>query len=220
MLTLVRSSLTRSILAGLAIAMAMSLTLGLEARAATDTERSAARARVESLGADLARLSERAPTLSNEEAVKAGAEIVRENFDLPAIAAATVGHGVYEKWTPDQREEYVDVFIRYTIASQSDALTMYEGDKLEITGVEDAPSDLVMVRTRYEGDSGEPSSVDFMLSNDSGDGYKIVDLIVDGSVSQLKLRRAEFSSVLKSKGYEGLIEILRDKADQLMARND
>lgn len=220
MMTLVRSSLTRPILAGLAIAMAISLAAGTDARAATDSERSAARARVESLGADLARLSERAPSLSNEEAVKAGAEIVRENFDLPAIAAATVGHGVYEKWTPAQREEYVDVFIRFTIATQSDALTQYEGDKLEITGVEDAPSDLVMVRAHYEGESGDSSSVDFMLSDDSGDGYKIVDLIVDGSVSQLKLRRAEFSSVLKSKGYDGLITTLREKADQLMARND
>lgn len=203
-------------LAGITLLVASSLGAPTAA-AMSEADRDAARARIETLGADLAELADRADSMAPRERVEAASDVVRDSFDLRAIAAATIGRATYQDWSEDQRAAYVDAFIRYTLASQTSALTQYEADKLAITSVEAAPGGLVMVRTRYEG--GEGATVDFMLADEAGDGFLIVDLVVDGAISQLKLRRAEFSSVLKQKGYDGLIETLRQKTDQLVARD-
>jgi ABC-type transporter MlaC component len=170
------------------------------------------------LGDDLAQLAARSETLTGAERVNAAADVVRKRFDLPSIAAATVGRSTYEGWTQEQRETYFDAFIRYTLASQTGALTRYEQEKLAIQAVEEAPGGMAMVRTTYTPDGSDPSTVDFMLEKGDGGEFLIVDLVVDGAISQLKLKRAEFSSVLRSKGYDGLIKILREKADQLLAK--
>ena len=91
-------------------------------------------------------------------------------------------------------------------------------DSYLLNEVSDAPGGMLMVRTRYSGGE-EPSVVDFMLARNEAGRFQIVDLIVDGAVSQLQLRRAEFNSVLQSKGYDGLLKILRKKTDMLLAKD-
>jgi|GEM_PF-7094099 phospholipid transport system substrate-binding protein len=212
-----RLSLARRTVFALLVMAAFAMS-GPAALALSEQDRDAARQTVTTLGADLAALSGRVDGMSGQEAVSAAGEVVRKSFNLERIAAATVGTSVFQKWTADQQRDYVDAFIRYTLASQTGMLTRYKQDRLTIQGVETAPDDLTMVRTKYAGEDGTTSRVDFLLAKDEADTFRIVDLVIDGSISQLTLRRAEFKSVLKSKGYDGLLAILRKKADQLIAK--
>ena len=49
------------------------------------------------------------------------------------------------------------------------------------------------------------------------DGWKIIDVYMDGTVSELSLRRAEFSSVAKREGFNSLIQTLEAKIEKLAA---
>ncbi|MCR9218694.1 MAG: ABC transporter substrate-binding protein [Alphaproteobacteria bacterium] len=215
---MLKTLLPRRRFAALALCAAAWLSAG-PSFALTDADGAAARTVVEELARDLGDLAERTAGMSRADAVDASASLLTSSFDLDRIAAATVGRTRYESWTPEQRATYVEAFTRYTLATQTGSLTRYEQDRLTIGEAVDGPAGLVMVRTQYQEGDGGTSTVDFMLHKDGSGAFRIVDLVVDGSVSQLQLRRAEFSSVLQSKGYDGLIEVLNETTQKILAKS-
>ena len=46
--------------------------------------------------------------------------------------------------------------------------------------------------------------------------WRIVDVLLDGSISELAMRRSEYRRVLKKNGVDGLIQTLNSKAAQLV----
>ena len=45
--------------------------------------------------------------------------------------------------------------------------------------------------------------------------WRIIDIYLNGTISELALRRSEYSSVLKREGFEKLLTTLNDKVDEL-----
>jgi phospholipid transport system substrate-binding protein len=72
------------------------------------------------------------------------------------------------------------------------------------------------VKTRIIQSNGKGVPLDYLMRN-SGGGWKIVDVYLDGTISELASRRAEFSSILKSGGPDALISSLRRQGDKLLA---
>ncbi|UCE62844.1 MAG: ABC transporter substrate-binding protein, partial [Nitrospirota bacterium] len=54
--------------------------------------------------------------------------------------------------------------------------------------------------------------LDYRLLNKNGD-YRVYDVVIDG-VSLVKNYRGQFSRIIKSSSYDGLLEKLRTKSDQ------
>ena len=50
------------------------------------------------------------------------------------------------------------------------------------------------------------------------EGWKIIDVIVDSGISELKVRQSEYRQVLKKEGVPGLISLLNNKADELISK--
>ena len=48
--------------------------------------------------------------------------------------------------------------------------------------------------------------------------WQLIDVVVDSGISELKVRRSEYSMVLKNSGMPGLTKLLNEKADDLMSR--
>ena len=64
--------------------------------------------------------------------------------------------------------------------------------------------------------NGEPVKVDYMMRR-NGDNWLICDIYLDGAISEVATRRAEFAAILKTEGIDGLIDALNRKADILTA---
>jgi phospholipid transport system substrate-binding protein len=62
-----------------------------------------------------------------------------------------------------------------------------------------------VVRTRLRRDAAADVALDYFLRDD-----KVFNVVADG-VSDLSLRRADYNSIIKSEGYERLLEHIRDK---------
>jgi phospholipid transport system substrate-binding protein len=112
-----------------------------------------------------------------------------------------------------QRQESTESFGRYISAIYADHFDSYNGQKLEVTGEEPAPSG-VMVRSQIIKASGEPVKVDYMMRR-NGDGWLISDIYLDGAISEVATRRSEFAAILRSDGIDGLVAALNRKADKL-----
>ena len=56
--------------------------------------------------------------------------------------------------------------------------------------------------------------LDYLLRS-AQDKWRIIDVYLSGTVSQLAARRSEFSAVLRQSGVSGLIALLKQKTAQL-----
>ncbi len=76
--------------------------------------------------------------------------------------------------------------------------------------VEPARHQTLMVRTRILPEDEDPVELDYRLRNVEG-SWRIIDVFMNGTVSELALRRSEYSSVFKREGFESLLSLLEEK---------
>jgi phospholipid transport system substrate-binding protein len=72
------------------------------------------------------------------------------------------------------------------------------------------------VRTKLIPKQQEPILLNYLVHQTS-DGWKVIDVYLSGTISELATRRSEFSSILKSGGAQALIDSLRERADKMLS---
>lgn len=135
--------------------------------------------------------------------------VVRRSFDIPYMTRMAVGPS-WSTLSDAKRQQLTEAFGRYITATWADRFDSYSGEKLEVGG-ERPYGAAVLVDTRIVKSDGEPVSINYLMRRD-GDGWRIADVYLTGTISELATRRAEFSSVLRSQGVDGLIDALNRKA--------
>ena len=140
------------------------------------------------------------------------APVIRRSFDIDSMARLSVGSS-WAGLSEAQRQQMTESFGRYISAIYADRFDSYNGQKLQVTGEQQAQSG-VMVKSQIIKANGEPVKVDYMMRQ-SGDAGLIADIYLDGAISEVATRRSEFSAILKTQGIDGLIAALNRKADTL-----
>lgn len=150
--------------------------------------------------------------------------IIREEL-LPYVdnvyaAKRVLGRNLKDT-TEEQRQEFYNVFRDYLIATYGRAFTRYDEDKHKVEFADprrfDGDSRMVEVKTQLIEQGGrEPIRIEFKMRYDDDDNlWKAYDMVVEG-VSLLSSKQAEISSVIRSRGIDGTIKLLREKANEPM----
>jgi phospholipid transport system substrate-binding protein len=140
--------------------------------------------------------------------------IVQQSHDLPAIAQIAVG----SYWTgldAGQRERLIDTFSELSIATYADRFDSYAGETFQIQGSEELSPHVAGVHSVLRKSDGEEVRFDYMLNERDGQ-WRIVNIVADG-VSDLALKRSEYSRILATDGFQALIEDLQEKIDAYSA---
>lgn len=156
----------------------------------------------------------RAKTLGVRGRYDALAPVIRKSFDLPAMTRIAVG----PRWTSipaDQQSALVDAFSRMTIATYANRFDGYSGERFEVEPNVDARGSGSLVHTRIVQPKGEPVTINYLMRKSGGD-WKIVDVYLTGTISELATRRSEFGSILDTGGPKALIGSLTQQADRLL----
>jgi phospholipid transport system substrate-binding protein len=140
------------------------------------------------------------------------APVIRRSFDIASMARLSVGAS-WAGLSEAQRQQVTDSFGRYISAIYADRFDSYDGQKLEVTSEQPAPSG-VMVKSQIIKANGEPVKVDYMMRR-NGENWLIGDIYLDGAISEVATRRSEFAAILRDDGIDGLIAALNRKADVL-----
>ena len=140
------------------------------------------------------------------------APVIRRSFDIASMARLSVGPS-WATMSDPQRQQVIDGFGRYISAIYADRFDSYDGQKLEVTSEQPAPSG-VIVKSQIIKANGEPVKVDYMMRR-NGESWLISDIYLDGAISEVATRRSEFATILKNEGIDGLIAALNRKADVL-----
>jgi len=140
------------------------------------------------------------------------APVIRRSFDIASMARLSVGSS-WAGLSEAQRQQVTESFGRYISAIYADRFDSYDGQKLEVTSEQPAPSG-VIVKSQIIKANGEPVKVDYMMRR-NGESWPISDIYLDGAISEVATRRSEFATILKNEGIDGLIAALNRKADVL-----
>jgi phospholipid transport system substrate-binding protein len=150
------------------------------------------------------------PSLGQQGRSAQLAPVVPRVFDIPYMTQLAIGPA----WTtlPEpQRQQVMQAFERYVTAVYADRFDTYSGERLEVVGEQPTTYGTV-VKTRIIKASGEPVTLNYLMINGGGGGPQIGDVYLDGTISELAARRADFSSTLRTQGVPGLITALNNKA--------
>jgi phospholipid transport system substrate-binding protein len=140
---------------------------------------------------------------------------VQAAFDLPFILAKAVGPR-FAGFPPDAQESLLEVFTAFTVASYVANFDDYNGERFEVLPqTRQAGSDEV-VQTVLVQTSGDPLKLDYVVTRQNG-GWKIIDVLLNGSISRVALQRSDFRSLLGGGDAAPLIASLRGKVSRLEA---
>jgi phospholipid transport system substrate-binding protein len=140
--------------------------------------------------------------------------VVRSIFDVPFMARMAIGSG-WATLTSAQRQLVIEGFERYIAAIYADRFETYSGEQLQVLG-EQLSAVGTVVMTRIVDSNGESENLNYLMRS-NGSMWQIADVFLNGTISELAIRRSEFSSIRQRQGVDGLIAELNRKADLLLS---
>jgi phospholipid transport system substrate-binding protein len=139
--------------------------------------------------------------------------ILEKTFDFERMIAAAAG----SYWTSAdeaQRQRLLDAFTDLSVTTYAARFDGFSGESFETLGERQGPRDTVLVDTRLNRTDGPPVPITYVMTERDGE-WRIVDVLLDKSISELAVRRSEYNQVLRTSGTEGLTETLDEKAAEL-----
>lgn len=137
-------------------------------------------------------------------------DAVTNSHDLPKIARIVVGKE-WEKLTETQQAQLVDVFSRLSIASYAHNFKDYSGESFTFDNEEETTRGGLVIHTHLTIPDDKPVKFDYMLK-EKGDSWRIINIIANG-VSDLALKRSEYTTILQREGFDALIAKINEKID-------
>ena len=139
--------------------------------------------------------------------------VVAQTFDLPFMAEKSMGRH-WKKLPEADQQRWLELFARHISANYAGQFTGFSGEAFETQGEETAIRDTRVVRTRLTRPSDDDVQLNYRLREVDGE-WRIIDIYLNGTVSELALRRSEYSSVLKREGFEKLLSTIDEKVKEL-----
>jgi phospholipid transport system substrate-binding protein len=125
--------------------------------------------------------------------------VVRKTFDLPLMTRIVVGPA-WQSMPPKEQTAVAAAFSNWAVASYAGRFSDFDGEQFITGDTSDGGRGTVQVKSLIKPRGEAPTVLTYRIK--SG---KIVDVYLDGSVSQLASWRSEFASVLQKQGTAGLI---------------
>jgi phospholipid transport system substrate-binding protein len=139
--------------------------------------------------------------------------VLQELYDIPFMAQKSVGRH-WKTTSEGERQHLLETFSEFMIANYAGNFDGYSGQSFETLGEEQSTHGTMLVRTRLVEPDGEATQLNYRLRPVDGE-WKIIDVYLNGTVSELALRRSEYSSLIQREGFDSLLVALNQKITTL-----
>lgn len=141
--------------------------------------------------------------------------ILAAAFDFDFMARQALGRQWDDLGAEDQRR-WVAAFRDLTNATYAGRFNRFSGQRFETLEESAAAHETVIVRSRVIDPAGEDVDLTYRLRQD-GEQWKVIDVYLKGTVSEVALRRSEYASVLRREGFEALLAAVHRRVAALSA---
>jgi phospholipid transport system substrate-binding protein len=184
---------------------AMAVVLGADLQAGTAEAKSV----IDKLHTTLLDVMKRADALGYSGRYDMLAPVVSQSFDFGTIGQKLLGR-YWAGLNADQRKLFLETFERLSTATYAARFDGFNNEKFRDVSQE-TKGDWTIVTAELVKSDGDAVQFKYILKPE-GQRWRILNVFADG-VSELAARKAEYSTVMKDRGFDALIVRLRDKID-------
>ena len=141
---------------------------------------------------------------------------ISKTFHMLLMAQIVTG-GYWNKAHASEKAAATEAFKRINIATLATLFDGYNGEVFKINGEYPGPSNTTVVSTSLIKADKSKVSIAYVARKFNRE-WRLIDVVVDGGISELKIRRSEYHLVLSNGGLSALTSLLNNKADELMSR--
>lgn len=138
--------------------------------------------------------------------------VIDRSFDLPLTTRLAVGPA-WSTFTAADQTTLVAAIRRMTIAEYARNFASWNGEAITVDSKANVRAGDALVRTSLSRKGKEPVVISYRMRQ-SGGRWRIVDVLFNGSVSQLATRRSDYAAIVKRGGAKALIAHLDAAADK------
>lgn len=175
----------------------------------------AAATRVDSLYTTLLNTMKQAKQLGIKGRYDKLAPVLGSTYDLALMSKIAVGQN-WNALSAAEQQSIVTAFARMTTATYASRFDDFAGEQFEVLQTADQPNGDKIVKTRIVQSDRTAVQLNYLMRN-TGNGWKIIDVYLNGTISELASRRAEFGAILRSGGANALVSALTKQGDKLLA---
>ena len=140
---------------------------------------------------------------------------VKKSHDLPKIARIIVGKQ-WEELSQEQQAKLEKAISQLSVSAYAHNFKDFSGEAFSFLSEEETGRGGVVVHTNLHIPSEKDVKFDYMMKK-KDEGWQIINIIADG-VSDLALKRSEYTSVLSKDGFDALIAKITEKIDNYAAQ--
>jgi len=169
----------------------------------------AARERVESFHdvlIDVMKTSDSEPFAEREEKV---ANALDASFDITFMARAAIGK-TWKELDEEQQRDWIALSRQYSASNYAKNFKGHGGHRFVTHSVEPAARNTLLVKTAFVQPADDDVQLDYRLRK-IDDQWRIIDVQMDGKVSEITLRRADYRAVIERKGFDELVVEVSEK---------
>ena len=175
---------------------------------------SASAAHIQTYYQELMPTIQQAGRLSVQERDKRFGPAIISAFDLATMTRLAVGPA-WKDFSAAQRAAVQEAFTRFIVADYASQINNYSGERF-VVDPQTTPESRgggEIVKTRLLQPGGRTVSINYLVR-----GGRVIDVYLNGSISDLATRRDEFTSIIASGGPDGLIKRLQDRTQTLLGK--
>lgn len=139
------------------------------------------------------------------------APVIDSSFDFDSICRIVTGR-YWKAASDEQKARFIGVFKKLSVATYASNFSNFSGEKFQTEGSE-ADHDALIIRTTLRPSDGEPVPLNYLLRQTNGQ-WRIMNVVAQG-VSDLSLKRADYTAVIKTEGFDSLINRLEKKIAEM-----
>lgn len=138
---------------------------------------------------------------------------VADAYDMAVMTRSTLGSAA-SKLSAEETAQLSDAYSKFSVATYAAQFNEWNGERFDIGETRPSAGGTLIVSSKLVPKGAEPTQIDYVMRQDQGH-WKIIDVLFEGTVSQVAVRRSEFSSIYRAKGLSGLLETLEKQTATL-----
>jgi len=163
---------------------------------------------VENLHASLLEVMKEAKKIGYQGRYEQLAPVIKETFDLPFIARIVMGRH-WRKFDDEQKAKFLETFERLSIATYAHRFDGYSGEQFRLVSEKESRRGQLIVNTLLIKSDGEKIELDYTLTRRKH-RWRVINVTANG-VSDLSLKRSDYTTFLKRNGFDALVNKLDEK---------
>jgi phospholipid transport system substrate-binding protein len=139
---------------------------------------------------------------------------VSQAFDMPVMARRTINRKTWKELTKEQKQLYIETLLTYQSAILADRFK--PGSKVEfiIDEVSDGRRKTKLVKTRIIRPDDDDVKLNYLLMMRK-DSWRVVDIFLNSTISEVAMRRSEYSAIVSNQGFDALIDALHEQIAEI-----